>query len=71
MERMLTDLCDRLQKQVWIAEAIAKASAPTGDTLMGAWPMAKVIELAATAHLADLQKATEFARLINSKSTAR
>jgi hypothetical protein len=67
IEKMLTDLCGRLDEQVQIAQAIAKASAPTSDTLWGAWPMAKVIELAATAHLSDLRQATEFAKLINDK----
>jgi hypothetical protein len=67
IEKMLTDLCGRLDQQVQIAQAIAKASAPTDSTMWGAWPMLKVIELAATAHLSDLRQATEFAKLINGK----
>jgi hypothetical protein len=67
--QLLTDLCNRLEKQVWIADAIGKASAPTSDTLARAWPMAKVIELAATAHFSDLREVKEFADLINEKVT--
>jgi hypothetical protein len=67
MAELLTDLCGRLKEQVWIAEAIAKASAPTDATLMGDWHMVKVIELAANAHLSDLRKVKEFADLINEK----
>ena len=63
----LTDLCGRLEKQVWIAEAIVKTVAPTDDTVMRAWPIRKVIELAADAHLSALRQATQFARMISDK----
>lgn len=67
LANLLSDLCDRLDAQVWIVDAIVKAVAPTDETKMGAWPMRKVIELAANAHLSDLRLATQFARAINAK----
>jgi hypothetical protein len=65
IEKMLTDLCERLKQQVNIAEAIANVATPTGETLWGAYPMLKVIELAAKANASDLQQAAEFAKIIN------
>jgi hypothetical protein len=49
---------------VQIAEAIMKAAKPTGETIVAAYPMLKVIELAAAAHLRDLEQAARFAELI-------
>jgi hypothetical protein len=69
IEEMLTDLCHRLEKQVWTADAIARAVAPSGDTCVCGYPKLRVIELAAATHLADLQQAAKFAELINSKVT--
>ncbi len=65
LEHMLADLCQRLDDQCWIADALEKAASPTGETLSAAWPMLKVIELAAAAHASKLRVARDFARLIN------
>jgi hypothetical protein len=64
---MLADLCGRLDAQVEVAEAIAKVSKPNGETIMAAWPMLKVINLAATSHEHDLRQAHEFAKLFSDK----
>jgi hypothetical protein len=67
LAQMLADLCGRLKEQVEVAEAIAKVAAPTDQTISGAWPMLKVIEIAAIAHESDLRQAHEFAKLFCDK----
>lgn len=64
LDKMLTQLANRLEDQVLIAESIAKAAAPTGKTLVAAYPMAKVIEMAAVVHARELREAWDFVRLI-------
>ena len=60
LNEMLTDLIGRIDEQAWAAEAISKVAAPTRDTLVGAFPALKVLELAADRHS---QKMREIHRL--------
>ncbi len=71
ISKLLVDLCQRLKEQTEIAHAITKATAPNGQTLMGAFPMLKVLELAAEAHLSGLHNATGFAEIIRDRSVGK
>ena len=71
LKKLLQDLCGRLDKQVEIAEAIMKVAKPTGETLVGALPMLRVIELVAAVHLSELQRARDLARVISNACSGR
>jgi hypothetical protein len=68
--KMLADLCERLQKQVDIAEALEAATRPHGDVTVAAYPMLKVLELAAAQHAEALRQVTFFAKIISEKRPA-
>ena len=71
LAELLKDLCERLGRQVEIAEALAKASAPTGETLMAAFPMLKVIELAADSHATSLRSVRLFAGIVHENASRK
>jgi hypothetical protein len=56
LEKMLADLKHRTDQQVWTVEAIMKVVAPTGQTLMAAFWVQKVAELALDAHLREMRE---------------
>jgi hypothetical protein len=68
--KMLEDLCRRLQDQVNIAEALEAAARPHGEVLAGAYPMLKVLELAAAKHAAELRQVTGLAKIISERRPA-
>jgi hypothetical protein len=68
--KMLEDLCERLQEQVNIAEALEIAARPHGDVTVAAYPMLKVLELAAAQHAEALRQATRFAKIISERRPA-
>jgi hypothetical protein len=68
--KLLEDLCGRLQDQVYIAEAIEAAARPRDDTLVAAYPMLKVLELAAAKHAEDLRNVSGFAKIISERRPA-
>jgi hypothetical protein len=68
--QLLADLSKHLDETAWVAEALAKAAKPNSDTLMGAYPMLKVLELAFRAHEHDVRQARDFARIIAEKVPA-
>jgi hypothetical protein len=65
--KMLEDLCRRLQDQVNIDEALEAAARPHGDVIVAAYPMLKVLELAAGQHALALRQATGFAEMIRDR----
>jgi hypothetical protein len=67
LEKMVADLTDVVLEQVFIAEAIQKAAAPSDETLAGAFPMLKVLELAAGVHLGEMWKIHERADAIRGR----
>jgi hypothetical protein len=67
---MLQDLCKRLEKQLSVAEALRDVAAPHGGTMSGAWPMLKVLELAAAEHAQSLAQITMFAKIISERRPA-
>jgi hypothetical protein len=67
MEDLLKDLCNRLQEQVNIAEALEAAARPHGDVTVVEYPMLKVLELAAGQHAQALRQATGFAEIIRDR----
>jgi hypothetical protein len=68
--KMLEDLCSRLSEQVNIAEALEAAARPHSEVLAGAYPMLKVLELAAAQHAADLRQVSGFAKIISERRPA-
>ncbi|QIG92876.1 hypothetical protein [Bradyrhizobium sp. 6(2017)] len=56
LRRVIDDLYSRLNDQMYVAEALQKAARPNGETLVAAYPMLKVIELAAAAHAAAVKE---------------
>ena len=67
LEKMMTNLCGRLDEQAQIAQAVALAAAPCGSTVFGEWPRLKVLQLAADVHFRGLQEAARFAKLIHER----
>ena len=68
--KMLEDLRRRLQEQLYIAEALEAAARPHSDVLVGAYPMLKVLELAAAKHAEALRQLTHLAEIISERRPA-
>jgi hypothetical protein len=64
---LITDLVERLRRQVEVAESIMRASAPHGDTLQGAAPMLTVLELALYRHVSQMHQVSGLAELISER----
>jgi hypothetical protein len=65
--KMLEDLCRRLQVQVNIAEVLEAAARPRADTAVDAFPMLKVLELAAGEHAQRLASIAGLAEIISKR----
>jgi hypothetical protein len=65
--KMLQDLCRRLQEQSFVAEALETACRPRADTTVAAFPMLKVLELAAGEHARSLCQIAGFAEIISKR----
>jgi len=61
VDKIIHDLCKRLNDQMYVAEALQKVARPNGETIVAAYPVLKVIELAAAAHAAALKEAWSIA----------
>jgi hypothetical protein len=68
--QMLQDLCRRLDEQSFVAEALETAARPRADTVVSAFPMLKVLELAAADHARTLSQIAEFAKIISKRLPA-
>lgn len=64
LDELLNQLCQRLERQGEVAEALSRAAKPVGETTEASWPMLEVIALATEAHARSLRSATELAKLI-------
>ncbi len=67
LEKLITDLAQRIGRQLTVAESIMKVAAPTEDTLVDSMPMLTVIELALGEHLREMQHIDSFARIIRER----
>jgi hypothetical protein len=71
VSQVLEDLCKRQQKQTDIADALEAAARPHGDVTVAAYPMLKVLELAAGQHAQGLRQVTGFAQIIRDRQAGR
>jgi hypothetical protein len=65
--KMLQDLCRRLEEQSFVAEALETGARPHADTVVAAFPMLKVLELAAAEHARTLSQIAGFAKIISER----
>jgi hypothetical protein len=63
--KMLQDLCRRLDEQSCVAEAFA--ARPRADTIAAAFPMLKVLELAAAEHARSLSSIALLAKITSER----
>jgi hypothetical protein len=61
LEKMVAHLADRIQEQVYVGEAIMKASEPHNETMSCLVPMLTVIHLSLKAHMRETQEIFDLA----------
>ena len=71
LEELLKDLCNRLQEQVNIAEALEAVARPPGTVIVAAYPMLKVLELAAGQHAQTLRRVTGLSEIIRARQAGK
>jgi hypothetical protein len=67
MAGLLKDLCNRLQEQAAVAEALADVARPPGTVIAATYPMLKVLELAACQHAQTLRQVAVLAEIVRDR----
>lgn len=70
LDKCHAEILGRIQRQVDIAESIKWVAAPTGNTMVGAVPMLRVLEIALNEHLRALEQVRDLAELLNTGTVA-